>query len=334
MPKRSGKDEKRAQQVRAKKVLWKAAAQGRELPPEQLPQIAEFRFMNALVRAAIWNDYGTALAYFVNGDVKQWLHPADVPLLERARRNLGGRLIGAAQWGSDNAVIALLLLKAPVNYETRVLGITPLLQAADFGQSSTARLLIDAKADVNHAGQFRRTAAYHAAGHGDVGLLQALIEAKADVDITDVFGEKPVSNAAERLHWPVVELLGKERLPLEYQTTLAVIQGDVAEVQRLIDAKAMVNACRCGMTHLARAASEGHVHIVGQLIAAKATVGASYDASLICAASKGHVPVVQLLLEAKAPPDWRMRHYSPVKMAMSEGHDAVVQLLLAAKAAV
>jgi hypothetical protein len=154
------------------------------------------------------------------------------------------------------------------------------------------------------------------------------------VDIADVFGVKPVSIAAERLHWPVVELLGKERLPLEYQTTLAVLQGDVAEIQRLIDAKAMVDACRCGMTHLARAAYEGHVHIVGQLIAAKATVGGYYDASLLCAASKGNVPVVQLLLEAKAAPDWGPRHCSPVKMAMSKGHDAVVQLLLAAKAAV
>jgi ankyrin repeat protein len=338
MDERSGiETDGRARQRAAKELLWLAAAEGREVPPETLPLICNLRFMKKLVCVAIRNGHRNAIANFVNGDVKQWLHPRDAAFLERALATRGEWLMYAAEWGSDDAVLTLLSSDAPVNYEPDDHGNTPLLYAARFGQSSTVRLLIEAKADVNGAGQNGRTAAYFAASHGDVGLLQALIGAKADVDIACGYGITPVSIAAEGMHLSVVELLGKERLGLSDQTTLAVRQGDVGEIQRLIEAKAVLRTFNAGMSHLAFAASEGQVHVVGQILAAKAAVdGLPNDRAtpLFYAASKGNAPVVQLLLEAKAAPNRGMRFDSPVKMAMSKGHDAVVQLLLAAKAAV
>ena len=81
---------------------------------------------------------------------------------------------------------------------------------------------------------------------------------------------------------------------------VAAGSGDVAEMRRLIDRGANVNAVALDdLTPLTHAADRGHIEAVRLLIASGADVNkASGDLSpLYFAADSGHVAVVELLLE-------------------------------------
>src|SRR5262249_47289444 len=59
---------------------------------------------------------------------------------------------------------------------------TPLHLAASFGEIRTARVLIEAGADVNAAGPMDQTPLHNAASRGHVAVVELLLEHKADVN--------------------------------------------------------------------------------------------------------------------------------------------------------
>ena len=87
----------------------------------------------------------------------------------------------------------------------------------------------------------------------------------------------------------------------------ASMNNDIAEVKRLLKARADVNACdEDGDTALMWAVFKGHKDVVKVLLEAGADVNASNkngDTALMWAVFKGHKDVVKVLYEAGANPE-------------------------------
>jgi ankyrin repeat protein len=137
--------------------------------------------------------------------------------------------------------------------------------------------------------------------------------------------------------------LAKNEEELSHGLPGAAIGGHLEVVQRLLDAKADVNAATAldgGRTALQAAAEGGHLEVVQRLLDAKADVNTAatrYDGrtALQAAAQGGHLEVVQRLLDAKADVNAAAalnRGQTALQAAAQGGHLEVVQRLLDAKA--
>jgi uncharacterized protein len=63
---------------------------------------------------------------------------------------------------------------------------TPLIAAADEGQSDIVKLFIKSKCDINAKDKMGQTALFIAAGRNNVEIVKLLIEAKADINIKHI----------------------------------------------------------------------------------------------------------------------------------------------------
>ncbi|KAL5312949.1 hypothetical protein ACEPPN_019375 [Leptodophora sp. 'Broadleaf-Isolate-01'] len=122
--------------------------------------------------------------------------------------------------------------------------------------------------------------------------------------------------------------------------------GHLEVVQRLLDAKADVNAASAaadwrGRTALQAAAEGGHLEVIQRLLDAKANVNAAAGAyeggrtALQAAAEGGYLEIVQRLLDAKADVNAATggrRRRTALQAAAGGGHLEIVQRLLDAKA--
>lgn len=136
---------------------------------------------------------------------------------------------------------------------------------------------------------------------------------------------------------PQVE--GQGLTELDQSLVLAARNGDLAEVQRLINAGASVNVIdESGTTPLHWAAFGGHQRVVKELIAEGALVNVPDKDSfspLDTAAQKGFAKIVQLLIKAGANLEARDRDGgTALYAAAGKGHIRIVRLLLKAGAEV
>ena len=141
---------------------------------------------------------------------------------------------------------------------------------------------------------------------------------------------------------------------LHYEFSVAVLEGDVIELERLLNAgadiyvrndQALQTAARygylpvvqllvdrgaeihtCGEAALCDAAFNGHLTIVQFLLDRGANPHANNGGALHAAACSAKLPVVQLLLDRGA--DIHANRDEVLRMAASRGHRAVVTLLL------
>ncbi|KAH8684390.1 ankyrin repeat-containing domain protein [Tricladium varicosporioides] len=138
----------------------------------------------------------------------------------------------------------------------------------------------------------------------------------------------------------LINLVSKEAL--SHGLLYASSHNHLEVVQRLLDAKADVNATAEGEGHTAlqAAAGGGHLEIVQRLLDAKADINATSTiyrtgTALEVAAESGHLEVVQILLDAKANNNssvGEIEGYMALQAAVKCGHLEVVQRLLDAKA--
>ncbi|OLQ04879.1 Ankyrin-1 [Symbiodinium microadriaticum] len=171
------------------------------------------------------------------------------------------------------------MLQRPWDPDSPFCGFTPLHAAAEHGQSSIARLLLEARADKDKSDRHGRTPLWLASQDGHVEIVQLLLDCGAKRDKCDHYRRTPLWVASLRAHVDVVQLL-----------LHAAVEG--------IDQADMY-----GRTPLWEAAQSGHTEVVRLLLQASADTdsGDIYSRTPLCeAAQHGHVAVVRVLLQAGA----------------------------------
>ena len=113
----------------------------------------------------------------------------------------------AARLGQTSAAKLLLDAGADPNIANSV-GMTPLLVASHFGTASIVKLLIEHGADVDALGTEQGIAALHvAAENGDAQIVRLLLDAGATIPIKNAFGYTPVQLAQNADHPDIAQMI-------------------------------------------------------------------------------------------------------------------------------
>ena len=108
-------------------------------------------------------------------------------------------LVLAAADGNAGKVAQLLSLGARV--DMRYQGYTPLLAAADRGQTEVCQLLLEAGSDLEETEPFTMTTALHkVASQDNQSLLKLLLSNKANVNTRSITGFTPLHMASQEGH--------------------------------------------------------------------------------------------------------------------------------------
>jgi len=171
-----------------------------------------------------------------------------------------------AAYGSDPAVMRLLLEKGAAVTSQRADRITVLMLAARAGSPDVVRQILAKKPDVAAADNHGSTALSYAARSGHTDVARLLIAAGAKVDVPDLDGWTPLMHAAVNGHSGVTRLLIEKGASVKVRDKqgktpllLAAGYGDHPEVVRdLVHAKAELEAGdQKGRTALALAEARG-----------------------------------------------------------------------------
>ncbi|KAF3927190.1 Ankyrin-3 [Dactylellina cionopaga] len=253
----------------------------------------------------------------------------------------------ASSDSDENKEIIALLLETGINLDEKAYdGMTALQMAARNGKLMVARLLVEARADINAQDDKGSTAMHHAilSENGTEAVLRLLLEKGADLGVKDDFGRTALHTAAylgrEAAAWllldnnadPTAETLGGNTA-----LHLAAFYGHTTIAQMLLDGGADIHARAAdGKTVLHSAVARGLANeAVVKLLLGK---GVEVDLGdnlgrtpLSCAAEGGHERIVQLLLTNGKLDCNSGDHYgaTPLSLAARLGHSAVVELLLA-----
>ncbi len=158
-------------------------------------------------------------------------------------------------------------------------GITPLMTAAENGQTAAVKVIIAAGADVNALDSIHDTPLMYAIKSGHKSTIFALRDAGADPTIADLGGVSTLLQAATYLDDPdVVHFLIQRGVPVnagsiinETPLMAAACFGRIETVKILLDAHVPVNAQSTeGLTALSEAASSGEADILTLLLQAGA----------------------------------------------------------------
>jgi ankyrin repeat protein len=214
--------------------------------------------------------------------------------------------------------------------------------ALDEARVVVARLLVQAKADVDYCVEGHATPVSMAAQSGRADMLQALVQLKADVCKDE--GPTPTVLAAKDAHVDVLQVLLQAKADMDKgdnkgntAAATAASYGHVDVVHMLAQAKADVaKANSDDFTPIRLASSRGHVDVVWVLAYAKVDVDAATKddgATPMCvAALDGHVDVLRVLLRAKADMEKASADgRTPAIFAAAHGHAEALQLLVHAK---
>jgi ankyrin repeat protein len=271
-----------------------------------------------------------------------------------ARRKIGSTPLMMC---SDGAVQQLLLdAKADVQ-ATRVDGRTALTFAAEYNYIECARVLLNAKADIN--ARFtgaddtvkRYTPLYPASEFGNSEILGMLVEAQANVN-EPFDGIAPLYAAARGGYAQSVQILLSAKADVDRRTVadktalmVAACNHHVECVKLLLDAKANPNVVDTvepllGMQNatplLLALSSQTDEHEIAKLLLdanADPNITNKGIGPLLSASFCGFPKSVQLLLDAKALIDQQMDNgFTPLYAACEDGHLDVMRILLAAKA--
>ena len=256
-----------------------------------------------------------------------------------------GRMAYALDRPRTRVVEQLLQAKAGVDTADAILGGTPTAKAASNGFVDAIRVLAQANADVDKAGNDGATPAFLAARQGHADVLEVLGEAKADVNKSKIDGHTPVFMAAQEGHAKAVQALVRARADVNKTrqrdgTTpacMAAQTGHADALQVLVQANADVRKARAnGATPSFQAAMNGHEDALQVLVQAKVDVDEA-DAEgctpAFMAAMEAHVNVLQVLVQAKADVDKaKINGATPAYIAAQEGNTVVLKVLVHAKA--
>jgi len=266
-------------------------------------------------------------------------------------------------------VRTLIASGADVNAHPKEENTTPLFYAVYYGRPHVARILIEARADVNArtedgltplhvalrranaemARQFAGTGVkipsfHNAVLEGDLARVKELVESGTNVDTPDEFGWTPICWAVSVGQEEVAKYLLNQdadvSVKIEKGRTIlhqASRAGLVEIVKSLIDKGAEVDAkCEVGATALQYAALSGREAVVKLLIANGASINfTAKDGThpLGDAARSGHENVVKLLLASGAQvnlqPEDKMQCGTALHAAAAGAHSTIIDILIA-----
>jgi ankyrin repeat protein len=225
----------------------------------------------------------------------------------------------------------------------------PLADAAERADWARVRELAGRLDDVDRPQADGMTALHWASYHDNLDSARLLIEAGADVRLANRYGVTPLSLACTNGSGPMVELLldagadpnailrgGETALMTSSRT------GKPGAVRALLDRGATVDATEHrGQTALMWASAEGHAEVVRLLIDAGADPLARLPSGftpLFFAAREGRIAVALLLIDVGADVNETMRPdssgrspargYSPLMLAIENGHFELASVLL------
>ena len=227
--------------------------------------------------------------------------------------------------------------------------------AAEAGQASAVRALLDAGADMNATQPDGTTALHWAAFRNDAEVAELLVRAGADPNARNAYGTHPLSlactNGSSRLVKLLLQAGADPNAALESGETALMTAsrtGDLESVEALLAAGAEVNATeRSSQTAAMWASAEGHARVVERLIASGADFGATLDSgfnAMFFAVREGSIDVVRSLLRAGVDPNEALRRkgrpkyrhantgMSPLLLAIENGHFELAVALLEAGA--
>ncbi|MCE9561263.1 MAG: ankyrin repeat domain-containing protein [Planctomycetes bacterium] len=236
--------------------------------------------------------------------------------------------------------IVRLLLKAGADHKGRFKriryaksfgmddGQTLLHYAAERGEIGTAKLLLEAGADIESRDSlWGETPLQCAAMFGQVEMLRYLLDQKAS--IRGSVGMVAMSRASGENSGTVIRILRDAGVPLDLFSALKI--GDAAHARRLIEAVPLLAfAERQGYRVLATAAFNGNNDLVAFLLDAGVPIEADDPSALLAAVWGGHQGTVELLLRRGANVNWR--RYSGHTALHSAESAAMANQLIAAGA--
>lgn len=237
----------------------------------------------------------------------------DRPLL-KTKKVYDTSLMRAVKADDEDSVRTLLYSHVDAN-ERNYAGVTPLSVAAEKGNLTIVKLLVDVGgADVNLPSSFGVTPliAASAAGHTDV--VKFLINNGANSTVTDSMGKDPLAYAALAENPEMVDILSKKN-----QTGINLSDG-------------------AGMTPLLHAAQKGYTEQAKVLLKNGADpnyrIPSTGLSPLAAAVAEGHDDIVQILLQKyKADPNIPdAQGRTPLMYAVEHDRDEAVRLLLKYKA--
>ena len=282
---------------------------------------------------------------------------------------------------SRTSIVGLLVRARSISHCDIVLdpvdnaGDTPLYLAAFLGNVGSMKMLLESgQVAVNRKAEYCETPLLCAAEQGDTEAVSLLLQHGADPGQADVYGETPLQRAAHGNHEDVVRMLLQQpqtdSLALDKfgrsALYVAAARGAVSIVRMLLahqqrdqdyhgtDEERLLKRAfseeLATITRLIRggridanaegrsgsitrwAVREGHLDITKALLDAGAPVGpkeSSHKPSLILiAASKGYIELVDLLLSRGHPASSTLDLESPLHHAVSNAHYEIARLLL------
>ncbi|KAF5694079.1 beta transducin [Fusarium denticulatum] len=228
-----------------------------------------------------------------------------------------------------------------VNSQQSMCGFIPLLWAAANGKNGILQLLIDKGADLEARNPDNSyTALMYAAEYGQVSAAKSLLDCGAMLEAQDKNAYTPLLLAASVWYVPITSFLLDKGADIEARASngstplsIAAREENEGVVKVLLEKGADTDVKdHNGDTPLLRACLNGHVGIVRMLIDAGANIQTQtrYGSTpLAVAARKGREGVVKLLLEKGADIDVKNHNGdTPLSRACLNGHMGVVRILI------
>ncbi len=250
----------------------------------------------------------------------------------------------AAQAGAQRSVEALLKIQSGPALRDAT-GNTALHLAVRCMRPDVVATLIRAKFPCDATNNDGQTALHLAAMGAHVDACQMLLDAGATPTVFTNKKDSPILCALYSNCVPAIKLLKAHGADFNFTDqgagqvlVLKAWQGQRELVQVLLPHTTQLSTNWRGQTALVAAASEGHLEILDDLLAAKANPnhsGTGYRTPLIAAASRGRVDAIRKLLAAGAKPD--AADYlgrTPLHVACAAGSAESVQALLKAGASI
>jgi len=222
-------------------------------------------------------------------------------------------LFAAIAANLPDAARVLIESGADTRARLEVVGVDPLMAAAQVGNVPILESLLSAGADVQAKDAEGRTALIRAAEQGDPESIRRLLDTGADVNARDTkIGQSPLHTAAWKGHVDAVKLLLARGAPVDQREQflwtplmIATAEGHPDVVKLLLAAGAEVDARNIyGRTALSFAAHYGFVELVRVLLAggANPTLSDRDGKSVLRGAydKDGNDEVIRLLREAGA----------------------------------
>jgi ankyrin repeat protein len=261
--------------------------------------------------------------------------------LVNSRQSMGGfiPLLWAAANGK-NAILQLLIDKgADLEARNPDNEYTALMYAAEYGQVSAAKSLLDCGAMLEAFDKRECTPLLLAASAGHVPITTFLLGWGANIEARSSNGSTPLSVATRKENDGVVKVLLEKKADVDAKDDnedtpflLACLKGHVGIAKMLIDAGANIQTeTSYGSTPLAVAARKGREGIVKLLLEKGVDLDAKNhngDTPLSRACLNGHIGVVRILIEEGATVDVRNKKgKTPLQLAEKNTQSGIVDLL-------